>query len=308
MTAAADTREIPAPDPQTSVIYTVQAGEDCGTTAARTGLEERVVTEPIAIVGMACDYPGGVSTPDELWRAALTGADLISEMPTDRGWDLDALYHPDPDRAGASYTRHGGFLHNAGDFDAEFFGITPQEALTTDPQQRLLLTSAWQAVEDAGIDPLSLRGSRTAVFAGAMMHDYAPRVHTVPDGLEGHLITGNTSSVVSGRLAYVLGLHGPALTVDTMAPLSGLLTRSDWPIERRLVAGRTLRVAHLQTTLALVLRARWSTLELGRGPSLAGLIRRYRMNPALKFRRGRSTTGYSGPRPGCPVFHFQQQR
>ena len=182
--------------------------------------------EPIAIVGMSCRYPGGagrsVSSPQELWQLVRDGGDAISGLPTDREWDLERLYDPEPGRPGCSYVREGGFLRDAVEFDAEFFRISPREAVVTDPQQRQLLEASWEAIEDAGVDPLSLHGSRTGVFAGAMYQDYGLGLQ--PDGASGGLesedrgvapMVGGTSGLVSGRVAYTLGLEGPAVTVDT---------------------------------------------------------------------------------------------
>ncbi|MEU0296656.1 SDR family NAD(P)-dependent oxidoreductase, partial [Streptomyces microflavus] len=202
--------ELDLPDAASGAARSARsAGAEAGRTA------EPGSGEPIAIVGMGCRFPGGVARPEDFWHLLSKGIDAVGDWPSNRGWDTEGLYDPDPDRPGTTYTRQGGFLHDVPDFDAEFFGISPREALAMDPQQRLLLETAWEAVEGAGQDPTALKDRQVGVYIGTNGQDYSALLEGAEGISEGHLLTGNTASVLSGRLSYVLGLQGPALTVDT---------------------------------------------------------------------------------------------
>ncbi|WP_141695668.1 type I polyketide synthase, partial [Streptomyces mutomycini] len=203
------------PSPEALAGFLSEALADPAEQGAPVAQVRATGDDPIAIVGMACRYPGGVGSPEDLWDMVADGREGIGGFPTDRGWDLQRLHTPEPGHTGSTSVRESGFLYEAAEFDAGFFGVSPREATTMDPQHRLLLETSWEAIERAGIDPTSLRRSRTGVYAGLMHHDYVARLQEIPEEIAGYLSNGTAGSVASGRIAYTLGLEGPAVTIDT---------------------------------------------------------------------------------------------
>ncbi|WP_207401153.1 beta-ketoacyl synthase N-terminal-like domain-containing protein, partial [Actinomadura roseirufa] len=230
--------------------------------------------EPIAVVGAACRFPGGARTPEGLWELLAEGREAVSGFPGDRGWDVEALYHPDPDHPGTTYARAGGFLDGASDFDAGFFGMGDDEATAVEPQQRLLLETAWEAVESAGIDPRTLRGTDTAVYTGVSLHDYGTRLTYVPGELMAHLGTGNAGSVAAGRVAFTLGLVGPAVALDAACSSSlvamHLATRALRQRECGLALAGGVAVMYTPTTFLLSASQRQLAADARCKPFAAG--------------------------------------
>ncbi|MFD0774993.1 type I polyketide synthase, partial [Streptomonospora algeriensis] len=200
--------------------YLKQTAAELRSTRARLRELEERSHEPIAIVSAACRFPGGVRSADDLWRIVESGRDVVGPFPADRGWDTASLYDPDGGRPGTTYVREGGFLEDVALFDAGFFDISPREATSMDPQQRIFLETCWEAFEQAGIVPATLRGTSTGVYLGATDHDYGRGIARVPDRLRGSLLIGRSGAVSAGRVSYILGLEGPAITVDTMCSSS----------------------------------------------------------------------------------------